>query len=174
MKLTSVVHFIAFAVIFACMIVSCSKGSGSPVVPGTTTDSRVVSGGIIALGSPEISGDVVSYPLEITNADDLYAFSFRVGFDQTGLSPVNIEWTELVTDEDAVFTLLDRPGFIPVAYSKFSGNYGLTGDGILCTVTFNVLDPENSTPWIIGDEDFLVAKNNFGDSVILEAGGEVQ
>ncbi len=173
MKRLCFLRSIAAGVILVLLALGCSGGSDSPASPGLT-DSRTVSITTIALGDAEIAGDELTIPVLLDGINDIYAISFRIGFDPNALMPIGVDWTDSLEDEDATFQMLDRSGFVPLAFARFSGNPGLEAKGTLCTVRFRVIDPENATSWIVPDDSYLVAYNYLGDRLNLQTGGEAR
>ena len=171
MKRPLFLRFFASCAILAWLIMGCSGGSGSPAEP-PLNDTRSAAGGTISLGAPVETGNEIAIPVEFSDACDLYAMSFRVGFDPDGLRPIGVDWTDVVGDEDSTFQLLDRRGFVPLAFARFSGLPGIAGDGDLCTLRFRILNREHAGVWIIPDEEYLVARDSMGRRLTLLAGGE--
>ena len=165
-------RYIAPVMLLLVLIISCSHGADSPAYPDLSDGDKEIASGTVSLGPVETIGNEISIPVEFSGVDDLYALSLRVGFDSEGLVPVNVEWSGIIGEEDATFQLLDRKGFLPLAFARLSGMPGIKGEGTLCTLRFSVIDPELANPWIISDEDYLVAYNAFGSRLNLETGGE--
>jgi len=166
-------RFLATGVILAFLAVGCSHGSRSPVSPDVPGD-RSTAAATIALGAVVETGNEISVPVDYSDADDLYAMSFRVGFDPAGLVPVAVEWGRVVEEEDAIFHKLDCSGFVPLAFTRFSGLRGIGGDGTLCTLRFRVLDQERANCRLVADEDYLVAFSSLGERRTLRIGGEAR
>jgi len=160
-----VVLFITVAI----LPLACSKGSSSPTAPENPRDVSTIQ---LRLGISEVQDDILSVPVEYSEAEDLYAISFRIGFDITGLQPDSVEWNETLMEDNGTFQMLDRVGFMPLAFARFDGGTGIDGSGELCRLKFRILDPEKSNPWIISDPDFLVARNSRGDRMKISTGGE--
>jgi len=157
--------------ILAWLIYGCSGGSGSPTAP-PLDEIRDTVGGVLTLGSPVISGDEIAVSVEYSDAYDLYAMSFRVGFDPAGLRPVGVEWGDIVGDEDSTFRFLNADGIVPLAFARFSGLPGIDGSGTLCTLRFRILDPQSSDVRIIPDMEYLVARDSMGRPLTLTVRGE--
>jgi hypothetical protein len=171
MKRLSVPRVMVLCAILAWMVCGCSGGSGSPTAP-PLQENRETAGGVLTLESPVVSGDEISVAVEYSDAHDLYAMSFRIGFDSDGLRPVGVEWGDIVGDEDSTFQFLNAGGIVPLAFARFSGLPGIDGNGTLCTVRFRILDPERTDIGIIQDPDYLVARDSMGRPLTLAAGGE--
>ncbi len=171
MNRLSPVRVLALGAIILFLTLGCSHRSGSPMAPDDVGD---LAGGTISLGTPVVDGDGISVPVEFSGAVDLYALSFRVGFDPEKLSPVAVEWSDELGEEDSTFQTLDRKGFVPLAFVRFNGISGLRGNGRLCTLRFRRLGEQDSTPWIIADREYLVAYNALRSRLILDVGGEAR
>jgi len=171
MKWFRLLRMIAPGVMLALLIFGCSGGGGNPVTPEVQDSSRNAVGGVLTLGEPVDTGDEILIPVEYSQAEDLYAFSFRVGFDSEGLEPAGIEWGEMIQPEDSKFHLLNRCEYIPIAFARFDSLGGMNGTGILCTLRFRMKDRDRAEAWIIDDEEFLVARNSIGNRLRLEVGG---
>ncbi len=172
MKWFPFVRTYALALLILIVLVACSTGGESPVVPDDNSINRGTVSGTIALGSPEINGDILVVPIEFSNAIDLYSFSFRVIHDPSGLQPLSVEWSGFKEDGDATFEHLDQPDFIPFAFSRYSERAGLEGSGTLLHITYRILDINKASGSILTDPDFLVAYDSVGDLHTLEVGGD--
>ncbi len=174
MKRFYLMRFIATGVVIAALVVGCSGGSNSPLAPDTSTGPRSTAGGTILLGDPIETAGEISFPVEYSGADDIYALSMRIGFDPDGLEPVGIEWGESVGNDDSTFHHMHRPSFVPLAFARFNGGMGLAGEGRLCTLRFRIRNRERVRAWIIPDEEFIVAYNSYGDRLHLSVGGDAR
>ena len=161
----------AALVLISILIFGCS-GGGSPSEPNIPRDQEAI---VLSLGtlSPEpIPGSEVTIPVFVTDAQDLYAFSFRVEFDPNGLRPVDVDWGGFKGETDVVFNPLDRQGFLPLAYARLDGG-AFKGDGTVCILKFTVLDPSIINVRIIDDPEYLVAYDPSHVRLNLTVGGEV-
>lgn len=171
MKRLFIPRLVIFCAIVALLVYGCSGGSGSPTAP-PLQDGREIAGGVLSLGSPEISAGEVTVPVEFSDAYDLYAMSFRVEFDPDGLRPLDVEWGDFVGEEDSTFQFLNADGIVPLAFARFSGLPGIDGDGTLCRIRFRILDPGSADARILPDPDYLVARDSTGRPLTLTVGGE--
>lgn len=167
-------RYVVIGLVALVIALGCSKGAHMPTLPGTDEQPRNPAGGTIYLGEFESSGDELIVPVLFRDAFDLYALSFRVGFDQTGLQPLRVEWGSRVEEQDSTFSVMNQHGFVPLAFSRFSVASGLTGEGTLCKLHFRFMDPTMATPWIIRDQEFLVARDSLGGHLTLNVGGDSQ
>jgi len=171
MKRLSVVRYIAIGALVLIFAINCSGGSDSPVVPDNEDSGRMADAGSVGFGEFEISGDEIIFPVEYSDASDIYAMSFRVGYDSDFLEPVAVEWSSELINEDSTFHMLDRDGYIPLAFARYAPSGGLTGNGELCRLRFRMLGGESRNPWVIGDEEFLVARDSLGRHMRLRVRG---
>ena len=158
-----------FLSIFALLSLPGCSG-GDPVIPEMSEDDSTV---VLSLQTDGISGDLITYALNSADVTGVAALSLRLGFDESSMEPVDVEWSASV-EGDAVFQLLDQPGFIPLAYASSDLSSGLSVDGELCSITFRILDPENPDAWIITDPDYLVAYSAERERLTLTTGGDSQ
>jgi hypothetical protein len=165
-------RYVVTGLVAILLALGCSNGRSTPTSPNTNEQPRDIAGGILFFGEFETSGDELIVPVLFRGANDLYAFSFRMGFDPSGLQPLRVEWGSIVEEQDSTFCMMDQPGFVPLAFSRFSIASGLSGDGTLCRMHFKILDPAFSAPSIITDQDFLVARNSIGEHLTLSVGGD--
>ena len=163
------VRYPAALLLISIMLFGCSGGNPSePIVP------RNQEGITLTLGilSPEpAQGVEVTIPVLVSDAENLYAFSFRVEFDPAGLKPVDVNWGDFKGETDATFNPLDRPGLLPLGYSRLDGR-GFNGDGTVCTFKFTVLDPTRINIRIVDEPGYLVAYNPAHEILDLVVGGE--
>jgi hypothetical protein len=160
------------AMIFAAMIpLACNKGGSS--VPTSPDSPREMTTAFIDIGDTSIEGDTLSVTVDYENALDIYALSFRMGYNPGQLSPVDVTWDEIVSSDDSTFDLLNQHGFVPLAFGKFDGNAGISGNGNLVTVKFNILDGNYESPWIINETEYLVGKDSTGSRINIMTGGDV-
>jgi hypothetical protein len=173
MKRLTFPRSIATGVILAFLALGCAGGSGDgePTTPSLPREGGRV---ILSLGTAGELGGRIEIPVDFAEAVDLYALSFRVGFDPEGLRPESVEWSDVVGDEGATFELVNQPGIIPLALVRLDGNRGIEGSGILCVLRFEVLDPGRASPWIVADPGFLVAYDSLKRPVALVVGGEAR
>ncbi len=163
--------FIAF-IIIAAVFHGCGGGGSpsSPGSPGHNGESINLSFGNLS-GEPS-AGTEITIPVVVTNASELYAFSFRVEFDPAGAEAMDVDWGEFKSDTDVVFSPLDQPGMLPLAYSSLDG-LGFEGNGTVCTLRFRVLDAARFHLKLVSQPDYLVAYNFRHERLNLTAGGEV-
>ena len=173
MKRLFVLRFLVLGVVLALLALGCSGGSGSPLAPDPSDEDTRLAG-TISLGTPVENGDELAIPIEFSDAEDLYGLSFRLAFVQDALSPVAVDWSGVVEQEDATFHMLNRRGFVPLAFTRYNGLRGLRGSGTLCTVRFRIRTQSRSRPWLIADDAYLVAYNSLGQRLRLRVGGEAQ
>lgn len=174
MKRLTIPRVLAIGAVLLALAIGCSRGSGGGDSPTTPELPRETHNVVISIGPGVASGGEIVFPVEFADAVDLYAFSFRIGFDPSGLRPAGVEWSETLGEHDATFHLTNQQGFLPLAFARYDGIRGLDGAGALCTLRFAVLDPGRATPWIIADPAYLVAFNAFGEPLNLLPGGEAQ
>lgn len=174
MKWLALPRYVLFGLIALFIAYGCSHGSSSPTTPGAGELPRDPAGGTIFLGQFEQSGGELVVPVRFRDAVDLYAMSFRIGFDPSGLEPLRVDWGSRVEGEDSTFCLMDRPDFIPMAFSRFSIGRGLDGEGTLCMLRFRIINHDRAAPWIINNPEFLVARNSLGEHLTLKVGGDSQ
>jgi hypothetical protein len=158
--------------VLAIVLHGCG-GGGSPSSPGAPThdpDSIHLTFGDLS-GDP-VAGYEVSIPVLVTNASELYAFSFRIEFDPAGAQPVDVDWGSFKGETDVVFNPLDKPGLLPLAYSRLDG-FGFEGDGTVCELKFRVIDPARFNLKIVSAPEYLVGYNLSHERLNLTAGGEV-
>ena len=172
MKRFYIPRYLIAVAFFIVLAVACSKGSNSPVAPTDDTNNGDSLGGKISLGMPIETGDEIAYPVQFGEAADLYAMSFRVGFEPSGLEPIGVEWSDEVGEEDATFHVCDQRDFVPLAFARYSGMPGLQGHGTIAFVRFRIISRDHRHPWIINDVRFLKARDSVGNNLRLESGGD--
>ena len=163
----SILRSICVGLLFVAVLVGCA-GGGDPVVPDQEREASSVR---IFLGELVDEGDTIVVPVEFADAEDLYAFSFRVGFQQGCVEPLEVEWVSPSGEDISTFYLLDRPGFVPVAVANFTGEPGLSGNGTICRLRFRVLRRECMSPWLVDDPEYLVARDHHGRALRMRVGG---
>ncbi len=149
----------------------CSGGD-NPATPGNQNPEDAIR---LTLQTPSetiTDGAEVSIPILLSNANNLYAFSFRVEYDTYGADPIEVDWGEFRVENDVVFNPTDQPGLLPIAYSMIDGS-GHDGDQKVCTLKFRVLDPAKFNVRIVTDEEYLVGYDFKHERLHLVAGGEV-
>jgi len=174
MKRFYLMRFIAIGALIVALALGCSGGSNSPLSPDASDDSRSIAGGTILLGVKIEVGDEISIPVRYSGTDDLYAVSMRIGFDPDGLEPVAVEWSDVVGNDDSTFRHLNHHEYVPLAFARFNGGRGLSGEGTLCTIRFRIRDRDRTRAWLIPDEEFIVASNSLGDRLHLHVGGDAR
>lgn len=170
MKRFAFLRIVAVTVVLFTIMLGCSDNSSSPVSPDQQL--REASTTDISLDNFTQTGQTISVPVKFSKAKNLCGLSFRLGFDPEGLRPYEVKWGNIVEESDLTFQLLDRKGFVPLAYAGFANGKGLNGSGILCTVNFSIIDPQKSDVWIIDDPQYLVGKDSVGRNIRIRARGE--
>ena len=163
-------RYITVIVILISLAVACSNGSDSPLSPDDNDQSEL-PGGRISLGIPIDDGSELVIPVDFSEAEDLYAMSFRIGYESQGLELIDVEWDNIVGDEDATFHNRHQRNFVPLAFARYSGMPGLRGHGTLARLRFRIKNQNYSDPWIIRDREFIRARDSLGNELRLEIGG---
>lgn len=96
------------------------------------------------------AGSVFAVDVDITDAVDVYAFQFDLGFDQTALSVESVSEGSFLSTGGATFFI---PGSIDNSAGTISSTSdslltaisGVSGNGTLVTVNFRALVPSTST-----------------------------
>jgi ribosomal protein S6E (S10) len=167
----SLPRLVVIGTVLVWIALGCSHGSNNPVSPGE--DNRTADVSITIGPATEEAGEIV-YPVTLEGVKDIGALSFRIGFDPDGLEPAGVEWGGMVREDDATFGLMNRRGFVPLAFARMSGSGGLNADGELCRMRFRIRDHERVRAWLVDDPGFLVAKNSFGHRLRMRVRGEGQ
>jgi hypothetical protein len=157
-------------ILISILVLGCSGGK-SPFVPNNPKDTQSIVLALGTLSPAPAQGAEVTIPVLISGAHDLCAFSFRVEFDKAGLKPIAVDWGAFKGETDAVFNPLDKPGLLPLAYTRLDGG-GFKGDGTVCLLRFTVLDPSRVNIHIIKKPGYLVAYDPSHTPLNLTVGGE--
>jgi hypothetical protein len=165
MKRLTVTRLFATGILLVAIAIGCSSGKG-PLSPEPSRQNSM----FLSLGNVEQNGNEITIEVNYSRAVELRALSFRLGYDPQGLKPVDIQWNDLSPD-DSTFQILNRDGFLPLAIAAFGRPIGIDGNGTLCTIKFQVLDPSRGGVHIIDDPAFLVAKDLTGTSIDMSVGG---
>lgn len=150
------------------VMISCGGESNDPITP---EEPKTVSSVGVKLGPANIENNLLTVPVEYFGASGVQAMSMRVSFDSGSLKPIRVDWADFITDDDAVFQLFDQDGFVPLALGKMDGGLGLSGNGELCKIVFEITG-EYQPPVILNESDFLLAYNALGDRIKMIAGGD--
>ena len=146
---------------------------GNPATPGDSEDDREAIHLMLQEPSEQlIAGREISIPVTVSNAADLYAFSFRVEYETAGAEAIEVDWGDFRVETDVVFSPIDKPGLLPIAYSMIDSS-GFQGEGTICTLKFTIIDPSRFHIRIIDDPEYLVAYDNKHEPLTLTVGGEV-
>ncbi|MFH1675660.1 MAG: cohesin domain-containing protein [bacterium] len=173
MKNFKLLWFLIVSGIALTLSVQCSHGSGSAVIPDLADNKDNVAA-IFSLGeSVESDGEMI-VPVNFSDANDLYAASLRVSFDPGGLEPIEVDWTGSLSENDSSFDLLDRDGFVPLAFARLKGIRGFDGSGTLCRLKFKILNRDRMKIRIIDDPQFLPGYNSLGSKMHLGLRGDAK
>ena len=172
MKRFTIPKFLATGVILVSILVGCSHGSGGPTDPGFPDGTNDTPDFTIRLVQGAETANEIEFTVELDDVVDVSALSFRIGFNAESLEPVSVEWGNLVDEEDATFHLLNRPGFVPLAFARMNGLSGLDSGGRLCTLRFRIRSRERVRAWVIDDPEYLVARDSLGRRLRMRVGGD--
>lgn len=160
-------RFIIFGMVLLFLAIGCS-GGGNPTEPGIDKNAAEFT---ISLGESQIQGDELIVPVLIDGTADLNAMSFRIGFEHDGLVPLAVEWGLMLMEGDSMFYVLDRDGFVPLAFARMEGIRGIDGSGEFCRLRFRIRNHERRRIWIIDDPDYLVAYDSLKRRMRMRPGG---
>jgi hypothetical protein len=108
-------------------------------------------------------GDAFSLDIDISNVVDLYAFSFDVSYDDVLLGATNVVEGAFLPTGGATFFIpgdTSVPGVITFTEDVITGAVsGVTGSGVLATVTFDALSSGSAT---LNLSNVLLLDSNLG------------
>ncbi|HTJ30533.1 MAG TPA: cohesin domain-containing protein, partial [Acidobacteriaceae bacterium] len=114
-------------------------GQGMPMAPGATPASFLVN----APPAPA-NGSTFQVPVILNGARDVASVPLQVQYDATKLTLVNVDSGDLLGKDGQAVALVHRddgPGNIKIAASRPPGVAGITGSGVVCTLTFQAKQP---------------------------------
>jgi len=110
-----------------------------PVLPQTKPDPGRVT---LALGPPTApvpSGSTFKVPLTLSGGVDIAAVPVQIKYDQAHLSLVSVEAGDLLSRDGQAVALVHRddgPGLITLNASRPPGAKGVSGEGVVCVLSF--------------------------------------
>ncbi len=103
---------------------------------------------VLRVSPPEISanpGDSFTIDINIEDVVDLFSYEAKLGFDSNLLTPVSVDEGPFIRDQTTspmgtYFTYIVSSDYIYVACVTLGKYPGISGSGVLVSITFNVMD----------------------------------
>ncbi len=154
---------------------SCGGGGGGtpslqrerlspPSVPQTSspTDLALPTRNALIAQMPVLGaipiGSEFDFILKGEFKDELFQASLRIIYDEAVVKPIRVERGNFIPESAVFFSKMDRPGLIPIAFTRLPGESGLLpGRGELVKVRFrlNSLPPAHFRVRILNEPAFL-------------------
>ena len=95
-------------------------------------------------------GESFTINITIQEVTDLYSYEFKLGFDPGNLSVISVDEGDFLTGPvGTLFYSQVKPDYVYVAHLILGAYPGVSGSGVLCSITFNVIEAGecNLTPY---------------------------
>lgn len=127
-----------------CSIAVEVRGSRDPTALTQAKATVVIGAPALIVGGSAVqvvSGSTIQIPLEVHNAQELYAAACRVTYDATALELVGVTAGGLVGEDGLFLEDHSKSGLVTCAATLTDGTPPVSADGALALLTFRALKP---------------------------------
>jgi general secretion pathway protein D len=117
--------------------------TGTDGTPSAASASGVPQFQLVASNPTQSVGNTFQEKVMIEGGKDVFAVPLQVHYDHTRLELVNVDDGEFLGRDGQPVALAhrDENGIVPISISRPPGATGVTGSGVVCTLTFQAKAP---------------------------------
>ena len=122
----------------------------------------------LVLSLSDSAGGVVT--LEVADGVDIFAFDLFVEYDAALLSVSEVEVGDFLGEGLVCMDQVNTPGLVHYSCTRWGVDYGVSGSGVLLSLTFEALGQGGDTPLSLAGSQLFESQNAFPVNLSLENG----
>ena len=134
--------------------IQATNNGASAAVASTSAASGAPQFQLVASNPSQSVGNTFQEKVMIMGGKDVFAVPLQVQYDHTRLQLVNVDEGEFLGRDGQPVALAhrDENGAVPISISRPPGAVGISGSGVVCTLTFQAKAPGNANISIVQPE----------------------